>query len=155
MKMIRFLSPDRSRDASYVGKILEGFTLAQKPPEDKTVSSFRCLSHVSAAVRTLAHTCASLQVFPPPSLPRDYRPVHRFRPSVSVSHLSGVSPALAEALRVSKGHMVKEEPQQGGRHQLESSQRRALLGEDALQGKERLKVKCQKLQSRTWRNYRY
>ncbi|XP_063336671.1 G patch domain-containing protein 1 isoform X2 [Pelmatolapia mariae] len=100
---------DRSKDASYLGKILEGFTLAQKPLEEKTV-------------------------FPPPCLPRDYRPVHHFRPSVDVSHLSGVSPALAEALRVSKGHMVKEEPQQAGRHQLDSGQRRALLGEDALQG---------------------
>ncbi|KAF1393321.1 hypothetical protein PFLUV_G00037870 [Perca fluviatilis] len=100
---------DKSKDASYLGKILEGFTLAQKPSEGITI-------------------------FPPPSLPRDYRPVHCFRPSVEVLSLSGVSPALAEALRVSRGHMVKEEPQQGGRHQLDSSQRRALLGEDALQG---------------------
>ncbi|XP_076592200.1 G patch domain-containing protein 1 isoform X2 [Chaetodon auriga] len=100
---------DRSRDASYLGKILEGFTLSRKPAEDKTI-------------------------FPPPSLPSDYRPVHRFRPSVDVSRLSGVSPALAEALRASRGHMVKEEPQQGGRHQLDSSQRRTLLGEDALSG---------------------
>ncbi|XP_044062771.1 G patch domain-containing protein 1 [Siniperca chuatsi] len=100
---------DKSKDASYLGKILEGFTLAQKPAEEKTI-------------------------FPPPSLPGDYRPVHRFRPSVDVSGLSGVSPALAEALRASRGHMVKEEPRQGGRHQLDSGQRRALLGEDALQG---------------------
>ncbi|KAK2920489.1 G patch domain-containing protein 1 [Channa argus] len=100
---------ERSKDASYLGKILEGFTLAQKPAEEKTI-------------------------FPPPSLPRDYRPIHRFLPSVSISGLSGISPALAEALRTSKGHMVKEEPQQGGRHQLDSGQRRALLGEDTLQG---------------------
>uniref|UniRef100_A0A8C9ZKZ0 G patch domain containing 1 n=1 Tax=Sander lucioperca TaxID=283035 RepID=A0A8C9ZKZ0_SANLU len=78
-----------TKDASYLGKILEGFTLAQKPSQETTI-------------------------FPPPSLPRDYRPVHRFRPSVEVLSLSGVSP--------------------GGRHQLDSSQRRALLGEDALQG---------------------
>uniref|UniRef100_A0A3B4WGV7 G patch domain containing 1 n=1 Tax=Seriola lalandi dorsalis TaxID=1841481 RepID=A0A3B4WGV7_SERLL len=100
---------DKSKDASYLGKILDGFTLAQKPAEEKTI-------------------------FPPPALPRDYRPVHRFQPSLNMSGLSGVSPALAEALRVSRGHMVKEEPQQGGRHQLDSGQRRALLGEDALQG---------------------
>ncbi|XP_015248319.1 PREDICTED: G patch domain-containing protein 1 [Cyprinodon variegatus] len=100
---------DRSRDASYLGKILEGFTLAQKPLEEKTI-------------------------FPPPILPRDYRPVHYFRPQVIVSRLSGVSPALAEALKTSRGHMVKEEPQQGGRHQLDSGQRGALLGEDALKG---------------------
>uniref|UniRef100_A0A8D2ZMQ3 G-patch domain-containing protein n=1 Tax=Scophthalmus maximus TaxID=52904 RepID=A0A8D2ZMQ3_SCOMX len=100
----------KRRDASYLGKILEGFTLTQRAGEEKTI-------------------------FPPPTLPRDYRPVHRFHlTSVSVSRLSGVSPALAEALRTSRGHMVKEEPQQGGRHQLDSGQRRALLGEDVLQG---------------------
>uniref|UniRef100_A0A4W6CV55 G patch domain containing 1 n=1 Tax=Lates calcarifer TaxID=8187 RepID=A0A4W6CV55_LATCA len=59
---------DKNKDASYLGKILEGFTLAQKPAEEKTI-------------------------FPPPVLPRDYRPVHRFNPAVSVSHLSGVSPS--------------------------------------------------------------
>ncbi|XP_047436954.1 G patch domain-containing protein 1 isoform X2 [Mugil cephalus] len=100
---------ETSKDASYLGKILEGFTLAQKPDQDKTV-------------------------FPPPSLPRDYRPVHHFRPPVEVSRLSGVSPALAEALKTSRGHMVTEEPQKGGRHQLDSGQRRALLGEDTLEG---------------------
>lgn len=31
--------------------------------------------------------------------------------------------------------MVKEEPQEGGRHQLDSGQRRTLLGEDTLQGR--------------------
>uniref|UniRef100_A0A8C6UW55 G patch domain containing 1 n=1 Tax=Neogobius melanostomus TaxID=47308 RepID=A0A8C6UW55_9GOBI len=81
-----------NKDASYIGKILEGFTLAQK-----TV------------------------IFPPPRLPRDYRPVRRFNPGTFVSHVSGVSPALAQ-------------PQTGGRHQLDSGQRRALIGEEALQG---------------------
>ncbi|XP_037304061.2 G patch domain-containing protein 1 isoform X1 [Pungitius pungitius] len=100
---------EKSKDASYLGKILEGFTLAQNRPEDQ-------------------------MIYPPPSLPRDYRPVHRFRPSLDALGLSGASPALAEALRVSRGHMVSEEPQHGGRHQLDSGQRRNLLGEDALQG---------------------
>uniref|UniRef100_A0A672F9Y9 G-patch domain-containing protein n=1 Tax=Salarias fasciatus TaxID=181472 RepID=A0A672F9Y9_SALFA len=100
---------ERSRDASYVGKILEGFTLAQKPPAQETV-------------------------FPPPVLPRNFRPVRRFPPSLDVSMLSSVSPALAQALRTSRGHMVPEEPQQGGRHQLHSGQRGALLGEDVLTG---------------------
>ena len=124
-----------SRDSSYIGKILEGFTLAQKPAEEKTVS-------ISANVRpppediTRLSVCPSLclQIFPPPTLPSNYRPIHRFRPAVDVSHLSGVSPALAEALRTSRGHMVKEEPQQGGRHQLDSDGRRILLGEDVLRG---------------------
>jgi len=39
--LIVFLSAERSRDASYLGKILEGFTLAQKPAEEKMVSSLR------------------------------------------------------------------------------------------------------------------
>ncbi|XP_056267907.1 G patch domain-containing protein 1 isoform X3 [Pseudoliparis swirei] len=71
---------------------------------------------------------------PPPSLPRDYRPVRRPRPALDAGALSGVSPALAEALRVSRGHMVPQEAPQGGRHLLDSDHRRALLGEDALQG---------------------
>ncbi|KAM8893799.1 G patch domain-containing protein 1 isoform 2-T2 [Spinachia spinachia] len=100
---------EKSKDVSYLGKILEGFTLAQNRPEDQTI-------------------------YPPPSLPRDYRPVHRFRPALDALGLSGVSPALAEALRVSRGHMVSEEPQHEGRHQLDSGQRRNLLGEHALQG---------------------
>uniref|UniRef100_A0A1A8F9D4 G patch domain containing 1 n=2 Tax=Nothobranchius korthausae TaxID=1143690 RepID=A0A1A8F9D4_9TELE len=100
---------DKSKDASYLGKILEGFTLAQNPPEEKVI-------------------------FPPPALPRNYRPVHHFRPQVDVSRLSGVSPALAQALKTSKGHMIKEEPQQEGRHQLDSGQRMTMLGEDALKG---------------------
>ncbi|MEQ2217343.1 hypothetical protein XENOCAPTIV_006258, partial [Xenoophorus captivus] len=100
---------DRSKDALYLGKILEGFTLAQKPLEEKTVS-----------LQTSRHL--------------DYRPVHYFRPQVDVTRLSGVSSALAEALKTSRGHMVKEEPQPVGRHQLDSGQRRALLGEDALKG---------------------
>ncbi|XP_068166109.1 G patch domain-containing protein 1 isoform X2 [Antennarius striatus] len=98
----------KNRDGSYLGKILEGFTLASGTGEEKTV-------------------------FPPPRLPTDYRPVRRFHPVVLAS-LSGASPALAAALRSSRGHMVKAEPEQGGRHQLDSGQRRTLLGEDALQG---------------------
>ncbi|KAM9409932.1 G patch domain-containing protein 1 isoform 3-T3 [Pholidichthys leucotaenia] len=101
---------NRSKDASYLGKILEGFTLAQKPAQEKTI-------------------------FPPPVLPRDYRPVHRLRAPLAVSALSGVSPVLAQALRTSRGHMKgPEEPQQAGRHQLDSGQRGALLGEDGLKG---------------------
>uniref|UniRef100_A0A667ZTK3 G patch domain containing 1 n=1 Tax=Myripristis murdjan TaxID=586833 RepID=A0A667ZTK3_9TELE len=97
---------DHSKDSVYLGKILEGFTLASK------------------------------SIFPPPSLPRDYRPVHYFRPVVDVS---SVSPALADALRASRGQLVQGGDQSGGRHQLDSSQRRALLGETALQGIIKLK----------------
>ncbi|XP_064813896.1 G patch domain-containing protein 1-like [Oncorhynchus masou masou] len=98
---------DHSKDAScYLGKILEGFTLASEKLETKTI-------------------------FPPPNLPRDFRPVHYFRPVVD---LSSVSPMVAQALRTSRGHMAQEEPSKGGRHQLDSAQRRELLGEATLQG---------------------
>lgn len=45
-----FLLPVRSKDASYLGKILEGFTLAQKPLKEKTVRSFKISDHVSSSV---------------------------------------------------------------------------------------------------------
>ncbi|XP_056879538.1 G patch domain-containing protein 1 isoform X2 [Takifugu flavidus] len=103
-------SRGKCRDSSYLGKILEGFTLTQRPPEEKVI-------------------------FPPPALPRNYRPVRRTNPSVQLLSLTGVSPVLAEALRTSKGHMVKEDPQPvGGRHQLGAGQRGMLLGEDTLKG---------------------
>ncbi|XP_071256503.1 G patch domain-containing protein 1 isoform X3 [Salvelinus alpinus] len=97
---------DHSKDAAYLGKILEGFTLSSDKMEAKTI-------------------------FPPPNLPRDFRPVHYFRPVVD---MSSVSPMVAQALKTSRGHMAQEEPSKGGRHQLDSAQRRALLGEAALQG---------------------
>lgn len=81
-----------------------------------------------------AEPCSCLQIFPPPTLPRNYRPVHRSQPSLQLSGLSAVSPVLAEALRTSRGHMLKEDPQAGGRHQLGAGQRGQLLGEDALKG---------------------
>ncbi|XP_041929827.1 G patch domain-containing protein 1 isoform X2 [Alosa sapidissima] len=93
------------KDAAYLGKILEGFTLASNTEEPKTV-------------------------FPPPVLPRDYRPVHYFRP---VLDMSSVSPVVAAALRESKGHMTQP-TQEAGRHQLDSAQRRDLLGETSLKG---------------------
>uniref|UniRef100_A0AAZ3PL23 G-patch domain-containing protein n=1 Tax=Oncorhynchus tshawytscha TaxID=74940 RepID=A0AAZ3PL23_ONCTS len=96
----------KKKDAAYLGKILEGFTLASDKLETKTI-------------------------FPPPNLPRDFRPVHYFRPVVD---LSSVSPMVAQALQTSRGHMAQEEPSKGGRHQLDSAQRRELLGEATLQG---------------------
>ncbi|XP_076855313.1 G patch domain-containing protein 1 [Brachyhypopomus gauderio] len=96
---------DSKNDAAYVGKILEGFTLASTITEVKTV-------------------------FPPPVLPRDFRPVHYFRPVVD---LSSVSPVVAQALQASRGHLSQDAPQKG-RHALDSTQRREMLGENTLQG---------------------
>ncbi|KAG7275811.1 hypothetical protein CRUP_016751 [Coryphaenoides rupestris] len=67
----------------------------------------------------------------PPRLPPDFRPVHHFRPVVD---LTRVSPLVAQALQESRGQMVPEQTQQTGRHQLDSGQRGALLGESTLQG---------------------
>ncbi|XP_053472683.1 G patch domain-containing protein 1 isoform X2 [Ictalurus furcatus] len=97
---------DSSRDAVYVGKILEGFTLTSKPAEAKTV-------------------------FPPPVLPRDYRPVHYFRPVVDTS---SVSPMVAQVLQASRGQLSQNAPQLQSRHTLDSAQRREMLGETGLQG---------------------
>ncbi|KAL1271248.1 hypothetical protein QQF64_030264 [Cirrhinus molitorella] len=93
------------RAVAYSGRILDGFTLASEVAEIKTV-------------------------YPPPDLPRDYRPVHYFRPVVD---LSTVSPIVAQALQTSRGHLSQDAPQQG-RHSLGSSQRRDMLGETPLQG---------------------
>ncbi|XP_078524665.1 G patch domain-containing protein 1 isoform X1 [Lissotriton helveticus] len=93
------------KDIQYVGKILDGFSLAS----------------VSSAPR---------KIYLPPDLPKDYKPVHYFRPVLVAN--SEHSHALQVMLKSSE----KPEsalPQQG-RHQLSSSKRRELLGETALQG---------------------
>ncbi|MBN3309868.1 GPTC1 protein, partial [Amia calva] len=94
-----------NKDVAYMGKILEGFTLASKSTSAKTI-------------------------YPPPNLPRDYRPVHYFRP---VLDLSSASPQVAQLLQASAGHMAQDD-QQKGRHQLDASQRRNLLGESTMEG---------------------
>lgn len=71
-----------------------------------------------------------VQVFPPPVLPRDFRPVHYFRPVVDAS---SVSPLVAQALQASHGQLSQDAPQQS-RHTLDSTQRREMLGETSLQG---------------------
>lgn len=72
-----------------------------------------------------------VQVFPPPVLPRDYRPVHYFRPVVDTS---SVSPMVAQALQASRGQLSQNAPQLQSRHTLDSAQRREMLGETGLQG---------------------
>ncbi|XP_043099865.1 G patch domain-containing protein 1 isoform X2 [Puntigrus tetrazona] len=96
---------DSKRHVAYSGRILDGFALASQVTEIKTV-------------------------YPPPDLPRDFRPIHYFRPVID---LTTVSPIVAQALHASRGHLSQEAPQQG-RHSLDSSQRRDMLGETSLQG---------------------
>ncbi|MGH0115812.1 UNVERIFIED_CONTAM: hypothetical protein FKN15_046997 [Acipenser sinensis] len=94
-----------NKDASYVGKILEGFTLASIPAFPK-------------------------KVYHPPELPRDYRPVHYFRP---VLEAGSASSQVVQVLLASGGQM-NQDAQHTGRHQMNAVQRRELLGETALQG---------------------
>ncbi|NXU53340.1 GPTC1 protein, partial [Turnix velox] len=95
------------REVKYIGKILDGFSLSSK-------------------------SSAPNKVYPPPDLPRNYRPVHYFRPVVAAG--SGSS-NLQRALETSMGKLGSEMGQQSqGRHSLTVTQRREQLGEIQLKG---------------------
>ncbi|XP_056381726.1 G patch domain-containing protein 1 isoform X2 [Hyla sarda] len=97
-----------SKELQYVGKMLEGFCLATQSPPSK-------------------------KIYPLPDLPRDYRPVHYFRPVLAEnSQNSAVLQAMIGSSMTSSVAPVKE--QRASRHQLNSSQRREMLGEAPLQG---------------------
>ncbi|CAJ0955472.1 unnamed protein product [Ranitomeya imitator] len=97
-----------SKEIQYIGKMLEGFCLAAQVPPSK-------------------------KVYPPPDLPKDYRPVHYFRPVLAEnSQNSAVLQAMIQSSSKPSVAPVKEQP--SSRHQLNSSQRRDLLGEAPLQG---------------------
>ncbi|XP_064579513.1 G patch domain-containing protein 1 isoform X1 [Zonotrichia leucophrys gambelii] len=93
------------RDFKYIGKVLAGFSLASKPS-------------------------APVKIYPPPSLPRTYRPVHRFRPLLPPG---GESSPLRRALEQSAGKL-ESDPAQPCRHALNAAQRREQLGEAELKG---------------------
>ncbi|XP_008583744.1 PREDICTED: G patch domain-containing protein 1 [Galeopterus variegatus] len=96
---------ESEKDLRYIGKILDGFSLASKPLSSK-------------------------KIYPPPELPRDYRPVHYFRPLVAAtSENSHLLPVLSE----STGKAVHD-PGTHSRHQLNASKRGELLGEMPFQG---------------------
>ncbi|XP_041510993.1 G patch domain-containing protein 1 [Microtus oregoni] len=93
------------RDLRYVGKILEGFSLASKPLSSK-------------------------KIYPPPQLPRDYRPVHYFRPVVAPTSENA---HLLQVLSESSGK-AGQDMGTHSRHQLNASKRGELLGEMPVQG---------------------
>ncbi|XP_039554135.1 G patch domain-containing protein 1 isoform X2 [Passer montanus] len=93
------------RDFKYIGKVLAGFSLASKPS-------------------------APVKIYPPPSLPRNYRPVHYFRPVLTAGNESC---HLQKALEESTGKL-ENEPTQQSRHTLNAAQRREQLGEVELKG---------------------
>nr|XP_008512273.1 PREDICTED: G patch domain-containing protein 1 [Equus przewalskii]XP_014588667.2 G patch domain-containing protein 1 [Equus caballus] len=96
---------ESEKDLRYVGKILDGFSLASKPLSSK-------------------------KIYPPPELPRDYRPVHYFRPVVAASSENS---HLLQVLSESAGKPMHD-PGTHSRHQLNASKRGELLGETPIKG---------------------
>ncbi|XP_063109003.1 G patch domain-containing protein 1 isoform X3 [Cavia porcellus] len=96
---------ESEKDLRYIGKILDGFSLASKPLSSK-------------------------KIYPPPELPRDYRPVHYFRPVVAATSENS---RLLQVLSESAGKAVHD-PTTHSRHQLNASKRGELLGEMPVQG---------------------
>ncbi|XP_027723738.1 G patch domain-containing protein 1-like [Vombatus ursinus] len=93
------------KDIQYVGKILDGFSLASKPLSSK-------------------------EIYPPPELPKDYRPVHYFRPVITATSENS---HLCQALSESTGKMLSDLSKQS-RYQLNASKRAEMLGETPIQG---------------------
>ncbi|MEJ1288405.1 G patch domain containing 1 [Cricetulus griseus] len=78
---------------------------------------------------------ASVKIYPPPQLPRDYRPVHYFRPMVAATSQNA---HLLQVLSESSGK-AGQDPGTHSRHQLNASKRGELLGEMPVQDRERIK----------------
>ncbi|NXG20034.1 GPTC1 protein, partial [Grallaria varia] len=93
------------REFKYIGKILDGFVLASKPS-------------------------TPVKIYPPPNLPRNYRPVHYFRPVIAAGNENS---RVQKALEESTGKL-ESDPTQQGRHALNAAQRRERLGETGLKG---------------------
>ncbi|XP_010847239.1 PREDICTED: G patch domain-containing protein 1 isoform X1 [Bison bison bison] len=96
---------ESEKDLRYVGKILDGFSLASKPLSSK-------------------------KIYPPPELPRDYRPVHYFRPVVAATSENS---HLLQVLSESAGKPTNDRGTRS-RHQLNACKRGELLGETPIQG---------------------
>nr|XP_027322855.1 G patch domain-containing protein 1 [Anas platyrhynchos] len=92
-------------EVKYIGKILDGFSLASK-------------------------SSAPNKIYLPPDLPRNYRPVHYFRPVIAAGNENY---HLQKALEESTGKLGSNTTQQS-RHALNASQRREQLGEAVLKG---------------------
>ncbi|XP_007539531.1 G patch domain-containing protein 1 [Erinaceus europaeus] len=96
---------ESEKNLRYVGKILDGFSLASKPLSSK-------------------------KNYPPPQLPKDYRPVHYFRPVVAATSENS---HLLQVLSESTGKSTQDSGTQS-RHQLNASKRGELLGETPIPG---------------------
>uniref|UniRef100_A0A0D9QXF1 G-patch domain containing 1 n=1 Tax=Chlorocebus sabaeus TaxID=60711 RepID=A0A0D9QXF1_CHLSB len=84
----------------------------------------------------MAHSCnpstlgGRVKIYPPPELPRDYRPVHYFRPMVATTSENS---HLLQVLSESAGKATPD-PGTHSKHQLNASKRAQLLGETPIQG---------------------
>ncbi|XP_053127014.1 G patch domain-containing protein 1 isoform X2 [Hemicordylus capensis] len=94
------------KQLKYIGKVLDGFSLASKSVTSKK------------------------KIYLPPDLPKDYKPVHYFRPVIKASSENS---HLVQTLAESTGKLESNSTLQS-RHQNTASQRRELLGETTLQG---------------------
>ncbi|KAJ6665996.1 hypothetical protein lerEdw1_000900 [Lerista edwardsae] len=99
-------SKGMEKELKYIGKILDGFSLASTSMTSK------------------------VKIYPPPDLPKDYRPVHYFRPVIQASK---ENTHLVQALAESAGKL-ESDTTLSSRHQKTASQRRELLGETPLKG---------------------
>lgn len=70
------------------------------------------------------------KIYPPPDLPRNYRPIHYFQPVIAAGNENY---RLQKALEESTGKLESDTTQQS-RHALNASQRRERLGETGLKG---------------------
>ncbi|NXC06007.1 GPTC1 protein, partial [Orthonyx spaldingii] len=93
------------REFKYIGKILDDFCLASK-------------------------SSAPIKIYPPPSLPQNYRPVHYFKPVIIAGNDNC---HLQKSLEESTGKLESDSTQQS-RHTLNAAQRRERLGETELKG---------------------
>ncbi|NXV77587.1 GPTC1 protein, partial [Atlantisia rogersi] len=93
------------REVKYIGKILDGFSLASK-------------------------SSTPSKIYRPPDLPRNYRPVHYFRPVLAAGNENA---HLQKTLEESTGRLESDSVQQS-RHALNAAQRRERLGETGLKG---------------------
>uniref|UniRef100_A0A8C5RQX5 G-patch domain containing 1 n=1 Tax=Laticauda laticaudata TaxID=8630 RepID=A0A8C5RQX5_LATLA len=91
--------PGLEKEKRYFGKILDGFDLASK-------------------------SVTPAKTYPPPDLPRDYRPIHYFRPVIKATTENS---HLLQALAESTGKLLSDTAIQS-RHQKTASERREVLG---------------------------
>lgn len=96
----------------------------------KSWFSFLSFCDLVAQISWLLFCLFFVKIYPPPELPRDYRPVHYFRPVVAATSKNA---HLLQVLSESSGK-AGQDMGTHSRHQLNASKRGELLGEMPVQG---------------------